>query len=79
MGIRQGPILLLQFREQPHVLDRDDRLVGEGLEERDFVVVESTGLAAGDRDRSDRGIAEQHRHHQDALVATNTGVHAPGF
>ena len=27
----------LQLLEQPHVLDRDDGLVGEGLEERDLL------------------------------------------
>ena len=35
-----------QFREQPHVLDRDDRLVGERLEERDLLVGERAGLSA---------------------------------
>ena len=33
LGMRfcERSVLLLQLREQPHVLDRDDRLVGEGL------------------------------------------------
>src|SRR5262249_15609587 len=30
--LRQRPILLLELGEQPHVLDRYDGLVGEGLE-----------------------------------------------
>ena len=29
---------LLQFFEQPHVLDGDDRLIGEGLEQSDLLV-----------------------------------------
>jgi hypothetical protein len=31
--------LLLDFAEQAHILDRDDRLVGERLDERDLLVV----------------------------------------
>jgi hypothetical protein len=31
MGLGQRPVLLLEFRKQPHVLDSDDRLVGKGL------------------------------------------------
>ena len=33
-------VLVLDFVEQPHVLDRDHRLVGEGLHERDLLVGE---------------------------------------
>ena len=35
---RLGEVVVarLQLLEQPHVLDRDDRLVGEGLEQRDL-------------------------------------------
>ena len=35
-----------QLREQPHVLDGDDRLVGERLEEGDLLVRERAGLVA---------------------------------
>src|SRR5215831_18034437 len=31
VGLRQRPILLLELREEPHVLDGDHRLVGKGL------------------------------------------------
>ena len=56
--------LLLQrlFRlvEQPHVLDGDDRLVGEGLEELDLLVGERPHLGPPDGDRPDGlGPAEQ--------------------
>ena len=35
--------------EQLHVLDGNHRLIGEGLEERDLVVGEWSGLAPGDK------------------------------
>ena len=37
-------VALLQFFEQPHVLDGDDRLVGEGFEQLDLSVGERAGL-----------------------------------
>ena len=37
-------------REQPHVLDGDHRLVGEGLEQRDLLVGEGPHLRPDDRD-----------------------------
>ena len=36
----------LELLEEPHVLDRDHRLVGEGLEELDLLAGEGPGLAA---------------------------------
>ena len=44
----------LQFLEQPHVLDGDHRLVGEGFEQRDLLVGERTDLRAANHDRPDR-------------------------
>ena len=45
----------LQLREQPHVLDGDDRLIGEGLEQRDLVVGEPRpSRAVGCRGRRPR-------------------------
>jgi hypothetical protein len=35
VGLRQRLILRLEFREQPHVVDGDDGLVGERLDEGD--------------------------------------------
>ena len=43
-----------ELREQPHVLDRDHRLVGEGLEQLDLLVGEGTDLGAPHNDRTDR-------------------------
>ena len=38
--VGQLAVARLQLREQAHVLDRDDGLVGEGLEERDLLLGE---------------------------------------
>ena len=43
--VGQLAVARLELLEQPHVLDRDDRLVGEGLEERDLRVGERPGSA----------------------------------
>src|SRR5262245_930659 len=37
-GLAQFRVALLQFLEQPHVLDRDDGLIGEGFKEGDLLV-----------------------------------------
>src|SRR5713101_6484792 len=50
-----------QLREQPHVLDGDDRLVGEGLDERDLLLIESLGVRPAEGHRSDRLPSAQHR------------------
>src|SRR5262249_45872560 len=36
IGLCEGLVLLLQLLEQAHILDRDHRLVGEGLEKGDL-------------------------------------------
>src|SRR4030095_8100964 len=51
---RQVTIAGLQFREQPHILDCDDRLVGEGLEKGDLPVREELSLGAAEVDHADR-------------------------
>src|SRR5262249_8242861 len=54
--------------EKPHVLDRNYRLIGEGLQQVDVSVGESAGFTSGDDDRSDRapsrniGTARMLRH-----------------
>ena len=37
-GLAQFCVALLEFFEQPHVLDGDHRLVGEGFEKRDLLI-----------------------------------------
>ena len=52
--LAQFRVALVEFLEQPHVLDRDHRLVGEGFEKRDLFVCEGTDLGAANCDCSDR-------------------------
>jgi hypothetical protein len=52
-SLRQLMILLLQLFEQAHILDRDDGLVGKGLEKRDFIVGEWPRLRTPDSDHTE--------------------------
>ena len=42
--LAQFSVALLEFLEQPHILDRDDCLVGESLEKGDLLIRERTNL-----------------------------------
>src|SRR5262245_19543394 len=53
MGCCESAILLLQLREQPHVLNGDYGLVGEGLEERNLLLAEELNLRSAELDASD--------------------------
>src|SRR5690348_10017837 len=53
-SLTQFCIALLQFFEQPHVLDRDDGLIGKGFEKRDLFFREGTDLCTAYMNRSDR-------------------------
>ena len=58
-GLRQLMRPSLQLGEQPHVLDGDHGLIGEGLEEGDLVVGEPAGLDATHRHGPDgRAVPE---------------------
>jgi hypothetical protein len=60
VGLRERTVLFLELREQPHVLDGDDRLVGKGLEQCDLLVGEGTRLSLVDVDRADwQAVAQQ--------------------
>src|SRR5262249_52318143 len=67
---RQITVARFQLLEQPHILNGDDGLVGEGLEQRDLVVAESTGFATGHRDGPDRLILTKQRHYRLTSPAT---------
>jgi hypothetical protein len=54
-----------QLGEQADVLDRDDRLVGERLEERDLLGRKRSPLPPADRDGADCDTLPQHGHAQD--------------
>ena len=56
----------LELREQPHVLDGDDRLVGEGLEQRDLLVGECPCRPSRRIDHADGLTVANHRHDEHA-------------
>src|SRR5262249_8341782 len=69
----QRPILLLQLREQPHVLNGDRGLVGERLEEGNLTLREETRFGATNHNRTDCEVVLSHEGH-----AENRAVsHAP--
>jgi len=54
MSLRERLVLLLQLGEQAHVLDRDDRLVGKGLDERNLLVRKRPDLEAANENDAER-------------------------
>jgi len=52
----------VQFVEQPDILDRNDGLIGEGLEQIDLRLQKRRDLAAHHGDRPDRIAVLQDRH-----------------
>ena len=61
---RNSALRSLQFLEQPHVLDGDDGLVGEGLQQSDLFVRERSDFGAANYDRPDRNTFTQQRRRQ---------------
>ena len=51
----------LHLVEQPHILDRDHGLVGEGLQQLDLLVAERPHLGAAEHDGADRFALPQQR------------------
>ena len=63
LGGRRLPLeRLLRLVEQAHVLDRDHRLAGEGLEELHLLVAEQSGVGTGNGDGADGLTFAHHRH-----------------
>jgi hypothetical protein len=58
-GLRQLPVLILDFVEQPHVLDRDSRLVREGLDQLDLLITKWPHLGTRQRHDPDRSALAQ--------------------
>ena len=56
------PRALLLRLEQPHVLDGDDRLIGEGRHQLDLLFGKWIHLIAGEPEHADRRSAAQERH-----------------
>jgi hypothetical protein len=50
--LSERAILLLQFAEQPHILDSDDGLIGESLEQRHLPVGKRADLLSEERDHT---------------------------
>src|SRR5262245_16498175 len=61
---RRGLLLqrFLEFLEQPHILDGDNRLVGEGPEQRNLIVREWPNLKATNEDYTESNALTQQRH-----------------
>src|SRR5262245_32076810 len=69
---------LLHLVEQPHVLNRDHRLVGEGLQELDLSVGEQPGLSAGDRNAPNGTAVSQYRDAYGTAIAADRCHRAKG-
>src|SRR5215471_6486163 len=63
MGLRERTILLLQLSKEPHILDGDDSLVGEGLEEGDLTVCEEPRFGAANHNRTNCAAVLSHQRH----------------
>ena len=58
----QFRVALLQFFEQPHVLDGDDRLIGKGFEQRDLLFGKRPNFRAANMNDPNRiTLAQQWR------------------
>ena len=53
-GFAQFGVAFLDFLEQPHVLNCDDRLCGEGFEESDLLFGEGADFLSSNMDLTDR-------------------------
>ena len=61
----------LHLIEQPHVLDRDHRLVGERLDQLDLLVRERTHCGAREHNRADHTAFAHERDSEHSAIATN--------
>src|SRR5690242_14179783 len=52
--LSQFCVAFLQFIEQPHILDRDDRLICKGLEQSDLFFRERSNLDSTNKNQPDR-------------------------
>src|SRR6266567_488579 len=74
-----GPLLVERFLglvEQPRVLDRDHRLIGEGLEQRDVLFGKGPDIVAADDDSADALALPDHRSNEPRLHANGAGTDA---
>src|SRR5262249_5350697 len=67
--LAQFPRARLDLVEQPHVLDRDHRLVGEGREQLHLLVGEGPYRGARQREHADRSSLAQQRRTDHGVIA----------
>src|SRR5215813_7028110 len=70
---RRGLLLqrFFQFLEQPHILDSDYRLVGEGFEEFDLFVGKRSNFGSSNKNHADRNAFSQEGRGKYSSSATN--------
>src|SRR5437870_13824840 len=69
---RQIAIARFQLLEQPHILDSDDGLVGEGLEQLDLLIREWRRSFPRDGNQTKGPVSAYHRNHQPGLVPSES-------
>jgi hypothetical protein len=67
-GLRKFARACLHLVEQPHVLDCDHRLVGEGLDQFDLLVGEWFDMSLQDREDPAKSPLAQHRNCENGTV-----------
>ncbi len=77
--LRQLAALVLDFIEQPHVLDRDRRLVSKRTDQFDLLFGERSHLGARQSQNADRDAVAQHRHAQHGAKAAQLLGLGPGI
>src|SRR5262245_23598738 len=82
--LRKLPAFVLDFIKQPHVLDGDYRLVGEGFDQFDLLISKWPHDSAVQVEHADRDRLAQERHSEqcakaDSLLSFNQGVFRIGY
>ena len=77
-GLGEVAIAGFQLLEQPHVFDRDDRLVGEGLEQRDLLVGESAPGSGRPTEMAPIAVPSRSRGTAKTLTGTRRPARQPG-
>src|SRR5262245_9952970 len=72
--LRELPALVLDFVEQPHILDRDRRLSSEVLDQLDLFVDERPHLLTKDDNRADQLSLLEHRDRKHRAITTELGA-----
>src|SRR5258708_11923281 len=76
--LRQLTAFILDFVEQPHVLDGDRRLVGESLDQRDLFVGKRLNFVAPQSYKTDQNSLAKQRHAKQGPVLAEPLRFEPG-